>query len=65
MVILKLNDDKKPLIIKQPEVGQLPSELQLSTGLTQEKFAAKLGVNQPRLSVGKEEGDRPNRLREL
>ncbi len=35
------------MIIKQPELGQLPSELRLLTGLTQEKFAAKLGVTYP------------------
>lgn len=35
---------KKPLAINQPEVGELMRELRLLTGLTQEKFAAKLGV---------------------
>ncbi len=47
MVVLKLNNDQKPLRIKQPEVGQLIRELRLLTGLTQEKFAAKLGVTYP------------------
>ena len=37
-------DIKKPLVINQPEVGELIRELRISTGLTQEKFAAKLGV---------------------
>jgi len=46
-VVLKLNNDKKPLIIKQPEIGQLIRELRLLTGLTQEKFAAHLGVTYP------------------
>jgi len=47
VVVLKLNNDQKPLRIKQPEVGQLIRELRLLTGLTQEKFAAKLGVTYP------------------
>ncbi|MBE9216806.1 helix-turn-helix transcriptional regulator [Plectonema cf. radiosum LEGE 06105] len=37
-------DIKKPYCINQPEVGELIRELRISTGLTQEKFAAKLGV---------------------
>ncbi|AVH68607.1 helix-turn-helix domain-containing protein [Nostoc sp. 'Peltigera membranacea cyanobiont' N6] len=35
---------KKPLAIKQPEVGQIIHDLRLLTGLTQEQFAATLGV---------------------
>ncbi|MBR8840197.1 MAG: helix-turn-helix transcriptional regulator [Stigonema ocellatum SAG 48.90 = DSM 106950] len=35
---------KKPLVINQPEVGKLIHELRLATGLTQEQFAAELGV---------------------
>jgi transcriptional regulator with XRE-family HTH domain len=35
---------KKPLIINQPEVGELIRKLRICTGLTQEKFAASLGV---------------------
>lgn len=35
---------KKPLVIKQPDVGQLIRDLRLLTGLTQEQFAANLGV---------------------
>ncbi|WP_341530531.1 helix-turn-helix transcriptional regulator [Nostoc sp. UHCC 0302] len=38
---------KKPLIINQPEVGKLIRELRICTGLTQEKFAASLGVTYP------------------
>jgi putative transcriptional regulator len=38
---------KKPLAIKQPEVGKLIRELRLKTGLTQEQFAAVLGVTFP------------------
>ncbi|WP_335102370.1 helix-turn-helix domain-containing protein [Nostoc sp.] len=39
-----LNDYKKPLAINQPEVGQIIRDLRLLTGLTQEQFAATLGV---------------------
>ncbi|BAY88979.1 MULTISPECIES: helix-turn-helix domain-containing protein [unclassified Tolypothrix] len=35
---------KKPLVINQPEVGKLIRELRILTGLTQEQFAASLGV---------------------
>lgn len=34
----------KPLLIKQPAIGKLIRELRLETGLTQEQFAAHLGV---------------------
>ncbi|MDZ8032160.1 helix-turn-helix transcriptional regulator [Nostoc sp. DedSLP04] len=36
---------KKPLLIKQPEVGKLIRELRGITDLTQEQFAASLGIN--------------------
>ncbi|MBD2341831.1 helix-turn-helix transcriptional regulator [Calothrix sp. FACHB-156] len=35
---------KKPLAIKQPEVGQLIRKVRLVAGLTQEQFANTLGV---------------------
>lgn len=35
---------KKPLAINQPEVGQIIHDLRLLAGLTQEQFAASLGV---------------------
>jgi putative transcriptional regulator len=35
---------KKPLAINQPEVGQIIHDLRLAFGLTQEQFAATLGV---------------------
>ena len=35
---------KKPLVINQPEVGELIRELRNLFGLSQEKFAAQLGV---------------------
>ena len=35
---------KRPLLIKQPEIGELIRDFRLLTGLTQEQFAAYLGV---------------------
>lgn len=35
---------KKPLVMSQPEIGELIRELRLLTGMTQEQFAASLGV---------------------
>jgi DNA-binding transcriptional regulator YiaG len=35
---------KKPLLSAQPQAGQLIRELRLELGLTQEQFAAMLGV---------------------
>lgn len=35
---------KKPILIAQPQVGRLIRELRLELGLTQEQFAAVLGV---------------------
>lgn len=35
---------KKPLAIKQPQVGRIIRDLRLLAGLTQEQFAATLGV---------------------
>ncbi|OYE01934.1 helix-turn-helix domain-containing protein [Nostoc sp. 'Peltigera membranacea cyanobiont' 232] len=35
---------KKPLAINQPEVGRIIHDLRLLAGLTQEQFAATLGV---------------------
>ncbi|NJN11529.1 MAG: helix-turn-helix transcriptional regulator [Richelia sp. RM1_1_1] len=41
---------KKTLVLNQPEVGKLIRELRLLTGLTQEKFATKLGVTCPTIN---------------
>jgi transcriptional regulator with XRE-family HTH domain len=38
---------KRPLSIKQPEIGKLIRKLRLARGLTQEQFAASLGVVYP------------------
>ena len=35
---------KRPSVVKQPEIGGLIREFCLLTGLTQEQFAAYLGV---------------------
>ena len=35
---------KRPLLVKQPEIGGLIREFRLLTGLTQEQFGAYLGV---------------------
>lgn len=39
-----------PLVINQPQISKLIRELRLATGLTQEKFAAKLGVTYPTIN---------------
>jgi transcriptional regulator with XRE-family HTH domain len=41
---------KKPLVMNQPQVGKLIRELRLLTGLTQEQFAAQLGVTHSSIS---------------
>ncbi len=46
------------LVTTQPEIGKLIRELRLGTGLTQEKFAAQLGVTYP--TVNRWENNRAN-----
>lgn len=41
---------KQPLVVKQTEVSQLIRELRLLTGLTQEQFAAHIGVTYPTIN---------------
>ncbi|MFL9458996.1 helix-turn-helix domain-containing protein [Tolypothrix bouteillei VB521301_2] len=41
---------KKPLALDQPEIGKFIRELRLLTGLTQEQFAASLGVTYPTIN---------------
>ena len=38
---------KRPLVMNQPEIGKFIREFRLKTGLTQEQFAAELGVTSP------------------
>ncbi len=41
---------KKSLVINQPEASKLIRELRLLSGLTQEQFAAALGVTYPTIN---------------
>ncbi|WP_460205073.1 helix-turn-helix domain-containing protein [Scytonema sp. NUACC21] len=41
---------KKPLALDQPEIGNFIRKLRLLTGLTQEQFAASLGVTYPTIN---------------
>lgn len=41
---------KRPLALTQPEIGKLVRSLRIETGLTQEKFAAQLGVTFPTIN---------------
>jgi transcriptional regulator with XRE-family HTH domain len=41
---------ERPLVINQPQIGKLIRELRLGAGLTQEKFAVKLGVTYPTIN---------------
>lgn len=54
---------KKPLVgLKQPEVGKLIRELRLLTGLTQEQFAATLGVTYPTINRWENGRSKPSPL---
>ncbi|MHC5754535.1 MAG: helix-turn-helix domain-containing protein [Nostoc sp.] len=53
---------KKLLVINQPEVGKLIRELRLLTGLTQEQFAAALGVTYPTINRWENGRSKPSRL---
>jgi putative transcriptional regulator len=41
---------KRPLVMNQPQVGNLIRDLRLLTGLTQEQFAAELGATHSSVS---------------
>ncbi len=41
---------KRQLAINQPQIGKLIRELRLEAGLTQEQFAADLGVTYPTIN---------------
>ncbi|MBN3945124.1 MAG: helix-turn-helix transcriptional regulator [Nostoc sp. NMS7] len=51
---------KKPLAIKQPEVSKFIRELRLITGLTQEQFAAALGVTFPTVNRWENRRNQPS-----
>ncbi|WP_392530236.1 helix-turn-helix domain-containing protein [Nostoc sp. C117] len=53
---------KKPLVINQPAVGKLIRELRLLTGLTQEQFAATLGVTYPTINRWENGRSKPSPL---
>ncbi|AFZ28320.1 putative transcriptional regulator (plasmid) [Cylindrospermum stagnale PCC 7417] len=40
----------KLLVVKQPEIGRLIREFRTLTGLTQEQFAAHIGVTYPTIN---------------
>lgn len=51
---------KKRIAINQPEVGKLIRELRLLTGLTQEQFAAVVGVTYPTVNQWENERSTPS-----
>lgn len=53
---------KKPLVLNQPEVGKLIRELRFSLRLTQEKFAARLGVTYPTINRWENGRNQPSSL---
>lgn len=52
----------KPLVVTQPQVGNLIFELRLETGLTQEQFAATLGVTYSTMNRWENGRSRPSPL---
>jgi transcriptional regulator with XRE-family HTH domain len=53
---------KRPLVTSQPEIGKLIRELRIETGLTQEKFAAQLGVTFPTINRWENNRAKPSPL---
>ncbi len=53
---------KRPLLMTQPEIGKLIRSLRLETGLTQEKFAAELGVTFPTVNRWENNRAKPSPL---
>lgn len=53
---------KRPLVTTQPEIGKLIRELRIETGLTQEKFAAQLGVTFPTINRWENNRAKPSPL---
>lgn len=53
---------KQPWVVKQTEVSQLIRELRLSTGLTQEQFAAHIGVTYPTINRWENGRSKPSPL---
>lgn len=55
-------DVKRPLVINQPHIGKLIRELRLKTALTQEQFAAYLGVTYSSMNRWENGRSRPSPL---
>lgn len=53
---------KRQLLINQPQVGQLIRAIRLETGLTQEQFAAELGVTYPTINRWENGHNKPSPL---
>ena len=53
---------KRLLVMTQPEIGKLIRSLRLETGLTQEKFAAELGVTFPTINRWENNRAKPSPL---
>lgn len=53
---------KRPLLTTKPEMGKLIRSLRLETGLTQEKFAAQLGVTFPTVNRWENNRAKPSPL---
>ena len=53
---------KRSLLMTQPEIGKLIRSLRLETGLTQEKFAAELGVTFPTVNRWENNRAKPSPL---
>ncbi len=51
---------KRPLLVKQPEIGGLIREFRLLTGLTQEQFGAYLGVTYGTINRWENERSKPS-----
>jgi transcriptional regulator with XRE-family HTH domain len=53
---------KRQRVMTQPEIGKLVRSLRLETGLTQEKFAAQLGVSFPTINRWENNRAKPSPL---
>ncbi len=53
---------KRPPVMTQPEIGKLVRSLRRETGLTQEKFAAQLGVTFPTINRWENNRAKPSPL---
>jgi putative transcriptional regulator len=53
---------KKSLVVSQSQIGNLVRELRLETGLTQEEFAAELGVTCSSVNRWENQRGKPSKL---